>query len=123
MNNPFKVGDKVRCVDAGDNIGLTYDKIYEVKGVYKDSVSVASDGGGRFLYMASRFEKVEDTKNLEPKRTWSASFKSSDGIEVRSEKLIVSVPNTGNISVTPQEARELMNKLRVALRKHGTLNK
>lgn len=50
-----KTGDRIRCIDRGNNSGITTGKFYKVVKIYDDMVSVGTDRGGTSLYFSRRF--------------------------------------------------------------------
>jgi hypothetical protein len=62
----FKVGDKVKCIDRGDNVWLTQGKEYKVVGIpdchpLPDMINIKADDGLFHSYYATRFEVTQDT--------------------------------------------------------------
>jgi hypothetical protein len=65
----FKVGDKIRCVNAGGYIAITVDKIYIVIKTLGDSVFITNDGfrspsvSSQWWYSSKYFELAEEHDN------------------------------------------------------------
>ena len=53
----FKVGDKVRCINAEGNIFITNGVVYTVEKIDRRTLKVK---GGWAMYESDKFEKVED---------------------------------------------------------------
>lgn len=59
----FKIGDKVRCVNSGDNHYITAGKEYIVKGVEEDCIKTTSDQPDCYCYYEPElFELVESSQ-------------------------------------------------------------
>ena len=58
----FKVGDRLICVDAEDNLGpdLVQDKVYEVRDTSGDSISAESKG---YWYSGNRFDLSRESRS------------------------------------------------------------
>ena len=63
----FKVGDRVRCKDPGNNIGLDYGSVHKVLALpYKDmvTVSIVRNGADSCIRVyAFRFELIKKFRN------------------------------------------------------------
>ena len=76
--NKFKVGDVVKCVDAGIFNNLTTGKDYVLLGVSDDGeVEVKNDKGGCFYYYSYRFELSNGSANAQQTHK-SPKFKEGD---------------------------------------------
>lgn len=118
MTHNFKVGDKVRPTRDNSDWGLTIRKDYEIRTIERALIAVKNDFGSIEIFHNSYFRKVEDSKVPDSEiTTFSLSKITIDIIN----KFDISIPGKDTISLTPQEARDLMNKLRVALKKLKTL--
>ena len=66
--NKFKVGDVVKCVDAGVNNNLTIGKDYVLLDVsYNGEIEVEDDKGSCFYYCSHRFELSNGSATTPPK--------------------------------------------------------
>lgn len=66
MNNKFKVGDKVRCIELYcESKFLTKNKIYEVLSISPEHIGIVSDNGSKHDFFSSRFELVERADDLD----------------------------------------------------------
>lgn len=60
----FNIGDKVVCVDAGDKVFLTQDKVYKVLEFLKyNKIKIISDRNAYGSYSETRFVSIQGKRN------------------------------------------------------------
>jgi len=58
----MKIGDKIRCVDAGEKLNITYGEVYEIIFIKKDFIYICDNSGVVNGWYKYRFKNLREDK-------------------------------------------------------------